>query len=279
MSFMHALARAVTAAASIMVVSPVWAHGPQIQLTADGGQITTRRLIADGPYSTTLTAQTSIYVMPTVQTSGVWVVKPIAAFASGPGIAPGYGVTDLASLATHPFKAGNYSVNFTGGLQKWNGSAFVDAGATQMKAVKSAATTTSVDGGPSPQLTWSISAASWEDVGHGLAETHSGLAFRLVGDGVLDTSTLDDGVYLAGLQLSHGSLTPSAPFYFIVPKGVSPDVTGAATHAWAALQGISSSEIQALTQIPEPTGAALVALGVVTGLVWSRQRERNRAKR
>jgi hypothetical protein len=269
MSFSKALARAAMATAGLLAAAPVWAHGPQIQLTADGGQITTRRLLGDGPYGDALTTPTRIYVMPTVSTSNVWVVKPTTGFSSGPGIAPGYGVTDLASLATHPFQAGDYSVAFTGGLLKWDGAAFADAGATQMRAVKNAVTTTtSIDGGPSPLLTFSISGTSWQN---DLEEAHSGLAFRFLGDGVSETSGLPDGVYLASLQYSHGALTPSAPAYFIVPKGVSSTVAGEATYAWAASHGIAASQIQALTQIPEPTSAVLAAGAAVAALVLRRR--------
>src|SRR4051794_39084843 len=81
----------------------VFAHGPQIQITNDGGKIKTRQLIADGPYSNSLTAVKSVYVMPLLDFSGVWYSRPnsaidpilgVPAFPSGPGFAYGYDLAD-----------------------------------------------------------------------------------------------------------------------------------------------------------------------------------------
>ena len=88
------------AAAVALTTQFASAHGPQIQITGESGQIATRRLLPDGPYSTTLTAETSVYVMPLREHLGVWYSRPNGAihpvlqtpeFFSGPGIAYGYG--------------------------------------------------------------------------------------------------------------------------------------------------------------------------------------------
>src|SRR5262245_35974904 len=86
---------ASTAAAS----APARAHGPQIQLTGESGKIVPRRLILDGPYSTTLTPPTSVYVMPLAESGAVWYSRPnghllpsgLPEFFSGPGFAYGFG--------------------------------------------------------------------------------------------------------------------------------------------------------------------------------------------
>ncbi len=64
------------AAAAALATQFAAAHGPQIQITGESGKITTRRLLLDGPYSTTLTAETSVYVMPLKEHLGVWYSRP-----------------------------------------------------------------------------------------------------------------------------------------------------------------------------------------------------------
>ena len=119
------------------------AHGPQIQITNDNNKITTRRLVRDGPYSNSLTPTTSVYVMPLLPFDSVWYSRPnnevdpitqLPAFPSGPGLAYGY---DLADGGTQAFAAESIlSIGFTDGFKLWDGAAFVDAGATQLKAFR-----------------------------------------------------------------------------------------------------------------------------------------------
>ena len=52
------------------------------------------------------------------------------------------------------------------------------------------------------------------------------MGFRFLGDGVSNTSALADGVYLLSLKVSTAGLTDSDPFYFVLPKGVSPERGG-----------------------------------------------------
>lgn len=245
-------------------VAPAWAHGPQIQLTAEAGKIITRQVMIDDYVP--LTGATSVYVLPVAQVSNIWVVQPPGTAGSGPGIAPGVGFVDAAS---HPFKTGNYTTSLADGLKKWNGTSFVDAGDTQLQLYKTVSgnplTATTTDSGPFESLTFPLTVNS--------EESHSGMGFRFLGDGVSNTSALADGVYLLSLKISTAGLAESDPFYFVLPKGVAPGEAGAATRAFAQQQGIGVGAIQAMTAIPEPTSLGLAALAL-GGCVAVRRRRR-----
>jgi hypothetical protein len=222
------------------------AHGPQIQLTAESDKVVTRRMFEDGPYDP-LTPATSIYVLPTVQQSGAWLVTPPnLTTGSGPGIAVGLGY-DSGNPSAHLFQTGAYTVGIADGLKRWDGAAFVDAGATQMRVNKNATTAVTTDVGPFQSVTWSITVSN--------AEAHSGLGYRFLGDGVSDTSPLATGVYLLSLLLSHGSLTKSDPFYFVIPRGVSSGELNSAVAGLASSKGIAAGAIQQV--VPEPGAMAL----------------------
>src|SRR5205809_8099819 len=99
---MRAIAYVVATFVLLPAVSAI-AHGPQIQITNDGGKIVTRQLIADGPYSNSLTAVKSVYVTPLLDFNGVWYLPPNSsiapilvglAFPSGVGFACGYCLAD-----------------------------------------------------------------------------------------------------------------------------------------------------------------------------------------
>lgn len=249
------------AAALVATAAPILhAHGPQIQLTAEGGKIVTRQVMIDDyvPIST----PTSIYVLPVAQIPNGWVVQPPGTGGSGPGIAPGVGFVDTAS---HPFKTGNYTTSIADGLKKWNGLSFVDAGAVQLQLYKTIdnvlTTATTTDSGPFASITYPLTIAS--------DEAHSSMSFRFLGDGVSAASPLADGVYLLGLKVSTAGLAESDPFYFVLSKGVAPAEAGAATRAFAQQQGVAPEAIQAMTAIPEPAslalaGCALIGLGVAS---------------
>src|SRR4051812_20947900 len=139
---MRAIAYAL-ATLLVLTAASAYAHGPQIQVTNDNGKIVTRRLMADAPYSNSLTTATSVYVIPLLDFNGVWYSRPnnaidpilgVPSFPSGPGFAYGY---DLADGGAQSFEAGSVlSSAFTNGLKKWNGANFIDAGATQLKAFR-----------------------------------------------------------------------------------------------------------------------------------------------
>lgn len=245
--------------------APAWGHGPQIQLTAEAGKIVTRQVLIDAYVP--LSPETSIYVLPVASVSNIWVVQPPGTAGSGPGIAPGVGFVDAAS---HPFKTGNYTTSIVDGLKKWNGASFVDAGDTQMQLYKTVSgnplTATTTDSGPFASITYPLTVAN--------DEAHTGMGFRFLGAGISNTSPLADGVYLLSLKVSTAGLTDSDPFYFVLPKGVSPEEAGQATLTFAAQQGIARDAVQAMTAIPEPASLTLAAAGI-GGCVAARRRQRS----
>ena len=81
-----------------MVSGGARAHGPQMQITNDRGQIITREIYLDGPYDR-LSAEKSVYVIPVAMQDGIAYVRPNASvdtitglptYVSGPGLAYGY---------------------------------------------------------------------------------------------------------------------------------------------------------------------------------------------
>jgi hypothetical protein len=245
----------------VVLPTPAWGHGPQIQLTAEAGKIVTRQVLIDDYVPVSPVA--SIYVLPVVSVSNIWVVQPPGTAGSGPGIAPGIGFVDAAS---HPFKTGNYTTNIVDGLKKWNGASFVDAGDVQLQLYKTVTgnplTATTTDSGPFASLAYPLTVDS--------EESHTGMGFRFLGDGVSNTSVLADGVYLLSLKVSTRGLTDSDPFYFVLPKGVSPEEAGNATFAFAQQQGIGVGAIQAMTPIPEPASLTLTGLALCSFTAASR---------
>lgn len=235
------------------------AHGPQIQLTAETGKIVTRRMLADEPYSP-LQPPTSIFVLPTVLQSGEWLITPPSlTTGTGPGVAVGYGY-DTGNPSGHPFQTGAYTVGVADGLKRWDGAALVDAGATQMRINKNAIIAETTDAGPFASVTWTINVTS---VG-----AHSGLGYRFLGDGVSPTSPVPSGVYVLSLELSHGSLTKSDPYYFVIPRGAAAGEVNAAVSALASSRGIAASAIQYV--VPEP-GSMTLCGAMLFGLAgWRR---------
>ncbi|MBL9163149.1 MAG: PEP-CTERM sorting domain-containing protein [Planctomycetaceae bacterium] len=244
--------------------SSAWAHGPQLQLTAEAGKIVTRQVLIDEYVP--VSPATSIYVLPVANVSSIWVVQPPGTSGSGPGIAPGVGFVDAAS---HPFKTGNYTTSIVDGLKKWNGASFVDAGESQLQLYKTVSgnplTATTTDSGPFESLTYPLTVNS--------EESHTGMGFRFLGDGTSNASALADGVYLLSLKVSTAGLNDSDPFYFVLPKGVSPEEAGSATFAFAQQQGIGVGAIQAMTAIPEPASLSLTAL-MIGGCLMVRRHAR-----
>ena len=232
------------------------AHGPQIQLTGEMGQIVTRRMFANEPYHP-LQAETRIYVIPVGEVGGNLFVKPPTAGTSGPGIAVGLGYDDDPN--THPFQSGEYTLKFTDGLLKWNGASFEDAGSAQLRANKTVATATTTDSGPFETLTWEIIVDS--------SDAHSGLTYRFLGDGLSPTSELADGIYLASLQLAHGTLIDSEPFYYVLPHNSALSEAQSAAEYWAGLHAIPAGAIQV---VPEPAALVLVAVSAAV-FPWRRK--------
>lgn len=259
------------------------AHGPQIQITNTVNKIITRELVLDGPYSTAMTGPKAVYVMPVLPFSGVWYSRPndaidpillTPAFPSGPGLAYGH---DLADGGPQAFDAGSViSIGFTAGLKRWNGTAFVDAGATELKAFRGSDPAISTpaanfavtsDSGPFDSVSLAAVAAGYGSEG---AEVHSSLRFALLGDGTSPTSGSPDGIYLVSLQLlsTQAGLSPSDPYYFVLNKNID----------WGKVQpAVDSLGFAAALQqwaVPEPTSIATVAIGIaVLPIVRPRKRQ------
>jgi len=245
-----------------------WSHGPQIQLTAESGKIVSRQVLVDTYVP--VTPVTSIYVLPVASVSGQWLVQPPGTSGSGPGIAPGVGFVDAAS---YPFKTGDYTTSLVDGLKKWDGASFVDAGDVQLQLYKnvdgSPRTATTTDVGPFASVTYPLTVAN--------DDAHTGMGFRFLGDGGSSTSALPDGVYLLSLKVGTAGLTESDPFYFVLPKGVAPQVTGTAAFAFAQQQGIAAGAIQAMTAIPEPATQAMAVVALAGCAAARRRRRRSEA--
>lgn len=256
--------KAVACLVAIGVCSPAWGHGPQIQLTAEAGKIVTRQVLVDEYVP--LSPATSIYVLPVAKVSNRWLVQPPGTTSSGPGIAPGVGFVDTAS---HPFKSGAYAMSVVDGLKRWDGANFVDAGATQLELYKTVdgvpTTASTTDAVPFASIAFTLDVTS--------DEAHTGMGYRFLGDGVSNTSPLQDGVYLLSLKVSAVGLADSEPFYFVLPKGVSSTAAGSVALAFALQRGIAADAIQAMTVVPEPTCWALATLGV-GGCATIRRRQR-----
>lgn len=240
------------------------AHGPQIQITADGGKIVTREILLDSPYGNRLSDPKSAYVIPLKEYLGVWYTRPSAEpdavlnapkYYSGPGIAYGYGY-DAGNPASVGFEVGSQlRIDFTSGLKRWDGAAFVDAGVTELEVFRGSFASPSATGRTSDAAPFDgVAYAPIEFAAEG-ADAHNVTRFRLLGDGLTSTSVSLDGVYLATLQFSsdQSGLAPSDPFYFVMPKNAAADEVAAAV----ASLGLDANLVQ---YVPEPVA---IVLGVV----------------
>jgi hypothetical protein len=255
-------------------------HGPQLQVTIDAGKITTREVILDGPYSESLTAPKSAYVIPIRSLNDIAYVRPndaldsitgLPVYVSGPGLAYGYHVNDSSFP---PFAAGSvFGIEFTSGLLRWDGTAFQDAGATELKAYRGSdpAITDPADrfaitsdSGPYDSLSLSALTADYN------AEAHGTVRYALLGDGSTVTSASQDGVYLASLRLtsSQSDLAASDPYYFVLHKNESLETVAAAVQSL----GIDASRIQ---YVPEPSSWILMILAGLTSASCFRSRTRS----
>ena len=149
---MHRALRLIATTVGLACASAAFAHGPQIQITNDGGKIVTRELFVEQPYDQVLSSPKSVYVIPlspsAVAGGTEWYARPnqsvtaglgLPTYVSGPGIAYGYGSTYNAATntGTTTFPVGShFTLGLTDGLKRWNGSAFVDPGAEQLQAFR-----------------------------------------------------------------------------------------------------------------------------------------------
>jgi hypothetical protein len=255
----------------------VFAHGPQIQITNDGGKIVTRQLVADAPYGTALTSPKSVYVMPIRQSvsgsssTDYWtvmpndVINPITntnSYQFGPGLAYGFG---------HTFADGfHFTVNFTDVLKKWNGSAFVsDSGPEVVGAFRGDSLSSpdqfAINGNsiPATGFVFSNIASTYDN------DSHSSMRFRFLGDGTSALAPPSDGIYLLTLQISstQPGLNSSDALSFVLSKGA----TFAQLSVAVGSLGVDSSLVQ-FVAVPEPTTWVLGLMGLCG--IYTRYRDR-----
>jgi hypothetical protein len=254
------------------------AHGPQIQITAEAGRIVTRRVVDDANYHTALTSPTSTYVIPLAEYLGVWRAQPDGTllpdstpqYVGWPGFAYGYGYDSATNPA--PFPLGSkFVLGFTAGLKRWDGAAYVDAGATEAEAYRGSSAAPSAlaktsDVGPFASLMFPGGAGvSFTAEG---ADVHNSVHYRMLGDGASLTSPLADGVYLLSMQLgsTDSSLTASDPYYFVLTKNAASAEVSAAVSAL----GVAPGAVQYVVPEPLAGGMALAASIGVLGVARRR---------
>jgi hypothetical protein len=153
------------------------------------------------------------------------------------------------------------------GLQIWDGSAFVATGPNKEQIGLLASSSnvnpdtvkTTASGG---DLAIPISATY-------AADSHSSVRYTLLGDGLDQYAASRDGIYLVTLQLSGTQstpspiLTPSAPFYYVLNKGLPFNDVVTVVNSFTTSHGISSSLVQYMANVPEPGTLPIVATSVI----------------
>jgi hypothetical protein len=259
------------------------AHGPQIQITNDNGKIVMREVHLNEPYSAALSDPKSVYVMRALPSAGVWYSRPNLEldpilgdpeFPSGPGLAYGY---DLADGGEQAFAEDSViSVEFTAGLKHWSGSAFVDAGVTELKAFRRSNPLISSpphefavtsDNGPFDSVSLDPVPADYFDDG---PEIHGSLRYALLGDGSSPSTASPDGVYLVSMRVTstQEGLAPSDPYFFVLDKYAD----GASLAAAVNSLGVAPAGQQWL--IPEPVSGLLGLMAAASYLCASARRRR-----
>jgi hypothetical protein len=269
------------ACAMLFAAGSVYAHGPQMQITANDGQIITRSILND--VYEPLTSPKSVYVMEVLDYRGAWYARPETVLnppdhATAPGQPTYYSGPGLAFGIGQSFVVGSVlSINYTTGLQSWNGGSFGDAGSTELQyyrggsigatgqLITPTASILTNDGSASPLLSFPPIAAGYD------AEAHSTARLRFLGNGTTTTtgsgpqtgttaSEPADGVYLASLVLSSSdsSLSASDPYYFVMYKGVPWSEVSAAINSL----NVPNAAVQVLG-VPEPSAGCLIVVGML----------------
>lgn len=251
------------ALALLILPAAASAHGPQLQITNDGGQIVTRSVLVND-YSA-LSDEKSAYVIPVTSvldtdfpTSWRATADESGAYPFGPGLAYGLG-------ATFPTNS-TLTISFLEELMLWDGGAFVSAGDVELAALRtsnpnasSLTGNTAVTGGPD----WDAEVAIGDSYDSG---AHASVTHVLLGDGVDPAAAVADGLYRAKLQIasSDASIAASDPIYLLLSKNANDQVGQA-----VASLGLPAGAVQYFT-VPEPTTAALAALTLLAP-VWRRR--------
>jgi hypothetical protein len=267
-------------ACAALIVSPVLAHGPQIQITADstagGDKIVTRQLLPGNAYSTTngLTAAASVYVMPsnpvTFLGNPVSRLQPLSTQTFGPGFTYGY------DQFANPGGTRKFAADLTlviGELKIWNGSTFVATGDEQLGVSPTSgnvnADAVSTVGGGTVNLPITIAKNTTTQLTNYGADSHSSVRYQLLGNGTSANESANasrDGVYLVSMLLAGTQASPSLassdPFYYIVSKNVGFNDLVSVVNSFASSQGIASSLVQYVpTAVPEPGTVILAVTG------------------
>lgn len=266
------------------ISAAAFAHGPQMQITNDGNKIMTRQILTD-TYSP-ITAETRIYSMPLKPVSGningsptnYWQGQPDSAYTNGPGLA--YGL-DTDPFITHVdnsdifLAAGNhFEVLLLDSLKVWNGASFVDPGTEQAKLIRVSGTpgtivdsATTTDAGPASVSEDVLVYGNISSINPG---SHSAAQVTLLGDGATFDSTPDDGLYLLQMKLisTQSNVLESAPYFFLLNKGMTSFDEGNAISFLQSSYNISTSQVQT---VPEPATWLGVGACLISGLVWKRK--------
>jgi hypothetical protein len=259
---------------TVAAAGAAFAHGPQIQLTRDNDKVVTRGLFIEEPYRTTLSPEVKVYVVPLLPSTGgtgtEWYVRPNTAvnsgtglpqYISGPGLAWGYGVDPGTGQTPWP-TGSKFALTFDDGLKWWDGTSFVDPGATQLEAFRTGANAISAVSTDTAPFA-SVNNIGPVTVNPANLDPHASVRYRLLGNGTSSVSPVADGIYLAAwkigmLDLPAGvSIADSDRFYFAMCKNV--DLNDAAAVIRAQFPG---APVQI---VPEPS-AGILLLGGLLGL-------------
>jgi hypothetical protein len=201
-------------------------------------------------------------------------VKPSDTQVFGPGFTYGYDQT----LGGNRMFTANLNLHLNG-LQIWDGTNFIPTGPNKeqlgLLASSSNVNPDAVKTTAGGDLAIPISATY-------TADAHSSVRYTLLGDGLDQYAASRDGIYLVTLQLSGTQtapspiLTPSAPFYYILAKNVALNDLTPVVNTFIASQGISSSMVQYMANVPEPGTLVLGVMSVLGTSVLARAKRRVR---
>ncbi len=277
---------------STLLASSALAHGPQVQISLDdANKVVVRQIVTTSssesflPRFATLTPPTSVHVLPvfvvnnpTNAFNGQVTVQPHP-FSQPGGHSGGGGYSfrynfytpdtnmfiNDAPVGKVNLEGTNFRMQYTSGLTRWDGSSFIDAGDTQLKAQRGSdgnknnplQIMTSQDDGPASSFInfGTLNAPTGSAV---LSQNpHGYITHSLVGDGVNPTSPVLDGIYKISLQISstHSDIAASDTFDWVLFKGVSVSEAADVAEMLGGSQQV----------IPEP--ASLIALATLGGLL------------